>query len=194
MTVDPSTLTPQQRVALLETTLAELENPSNGWVLVGGEDAQLLWYAPVDSFTAGIWVATILCAQATCERALAGIVSLRELPGYAVEAPKGWEKWGLGTMLKHVRGQGWVPDNVLDDVEVLCEAPSSCESVSWPKRPTTLQRRRCGCTSAITPKGGSSSDAARLQTGSRPIDLRGQASLVRGTARLALFERVRVTR
>lgn len=28
----------------------------------------------------------------------------------------------LGTIVKHVREKGWVPADVLDDVEVLCEA------------------------------------------------------------------------
>lgn len=82
----------------------------------------LLWEATVDSFASGVWVATILCAQATCERVLAGLVSLRELPGYGIEAPKRWEKWGLGTLSAHVRKQGWVPTDLLNDVDVLCEA------------------------------------------------------------------------
>jgi len=122
VTVDPSRLTPEQRIGLLEAAVAELGDSPEGRVLAGGEEAQLLWYATVDSFAGGVWVATILCAQATCERALAGIVSLRELPGYGIEAPKGWEKWGLGRIVKHVREQGWVPVDVLDHVEVLCEA------------------------------------------------------------------------
>ena len=67
----------------------------------------------------GVWVATILCAQATCERVLAALVSLRELPGAGIKGPKNWEKWGLGTLIKHVRAQGWVPEDLLDEVEVL---------------------------------------------------------------------------
>lgn len=140
VTDDPSRLEPEQRVALLEATLSELGDSPEGRILVGGEEAQLLWYATVDSFAGGIWVATILCAQATCERALAGIVSLRELPGYGIEAPKGWEKWGLGTIVKHVREEGWVPVDVLDDVEVLCEARKPYGHWRRPFDPGTLGR------------------------------------------------------
>lgn len=65
------------------------------------------------------WVATILCAQATCERVLAALVSLRELPGAGIKGPKNWEKWGLGTLIKHLHAQGWIPEDLLDEVEVL---------------------------------------------------------------------------
>jgi len=101
----------------------------------------LLWYATVDSFAGGIWVATILCAQATCERALAGVVSLRELPGSGIEAPKGWEMWGLGKIVSHVRKQGWVPADVLAEVQVLCEARKPYGHWRRPFDPGTLGRQ-----------------------------------------------------
>jgi hypothetical protein len=141
VTVDPSRLAPEQRIALLEAALAELDDPPEGRILVGAEEARLLWYATVDSFAGGIWVATILCAQATCERALAGVVSLRELPGYGIEAPKGWEMWGLGKIVSHVRKQGWVPSDVLAEVEVLCEARKPYGHWRRPFDPGTLGRQ-----------------------------------------------------
>ena len=109
-------------MALLQEACASVGDFPNGRVLVGGEEAELLWQATVDAFSHGLWVATILCAHATCERTLAAIVSLRELPGWGVTTPKGWERWGLETIIKYVREHGWVPDDVLDDVDVLCEA------------------------------------------------------------------------
>ena len=100
-------LTQAERIALLDVTLHELPPPVGGVRMqVGGEEAELLWEATVDSFAGGVWVATILCAQATCERVLAGLVSLRELPGYGIEGPKRWQTWGLGKLIDHVRGQG----------------------------------------------------------------------------------------
>ena len=39
--------------------------------------------------------------------------------GSGIKGPKNWEKWGLGTLIKHVRAQGWVPEDLLDEVEVL---------------------------------------------------------------------------
>lgn len=138
MTVDPSLLTPEQRIALLEATFSELDDRPGGRMLVGGTEADLLWHDTVDSFAGGTWIATILCAQATCERALAGIVSLRELPGDGFEAPKGWERWGLGKIIQHVREQGWAPADVLDDVETLCEARKPYGHWRRPFDPGTL--------------------------------------------------------
>jgi hypothetical protein len=111
-----------------------------GFVLVGGEEAGLLWEATVDSFVAGVWVATILCAQATCERVVAALVSSRELPGYGVQGPRGWERWGLGQLVEHVREQGWVPDDLLNDVQLLCEARKPYGHWRRPLDPATIGR------------------------------------------------------
>ena len=75
------------------------------------------WQATVDTFAAGIWVATILCAQAVAERVLAGILALQELPGRPGNPPKGWEGWGMGGLLRHVRERGWPPDDLLEELE-----------------------------------------------------------------------------
>jgi hypothetical protein len=75
----------------------------------------------VDTWIAGTWVATILCAQATCERTLAGMVSLNALPGAGIKGPKQWERMGAGKLLQHVREQHWVPDGLIDDVNRLIE-------------------------------------------------------------------------
>lgn len=82
-----------------------------------------------------------MCAQATCERTLAGIVSLRQLPGYGLEAPKGWEKWGLGKIIQHVREQGWVPADVLNDAKVLCETRKPYGHWRLPSDPGTIGRQ-----------------------------------------------------
>ncbi len=58
-------MTPEQRVQPLDQTLEDLR-PRHvaGTVLLGGQEAGLLWAATVDAFVAGNWVATVLCAQA----------------------------------------------------------------------------------------------------------------------------------
>ena len=141
--VNPSQMSPDERVALLDETLSEVLSGISraGLVLVGGEEAHLLWDATVDSFVSGVWVSTILCAQATCERVVAALVSLRELPGYGIEAPRGWESWGLGRLIRHIRQQGWVPDDLLDDVEVLCEARKPYGHWRRPLDPGTIGRQ-----------------------------------------------------
>jgi hypothetical protein len=115
-----------------------------GLLLVGGEEAGLLLAATVDSFVAGVWVATILCAQATSERVLAAIVSLRELPGYGFEGPRGWEGWGLGRLIRHVLQQGWIPADLLDDVESYAK-PGSRTAIGedpWIPAPSAAKLRR----------------------------------------------------
>ncbi len=117
-----SEMTCDQRVQLLDRALEDLRcRHAAGTVLIGGQEAGLLWQATVDAFVAGNWVATLLCAHATCERVLAGLVSLHELPGHADPAPNGWESWGLGKLIGHVRRQGWIEPDVLDDVAALSE-------------------------------------------------------------------------
>ena len=111
-----------------------------GRALIGGEEAYLLWEATVDSFAQGVWVATLLCSQATCERTLAGLVPLRELPGYGVTTPKGWEKWGLGTLIEHVRKHALVSADLLNEVEVLCEARKPYGHWRLPFDPGTIGR------------------------------------------------------
>lgn len=120
---DPSQLTKAERIALLDAILQRLPPTADGIrVHAGSEEASLLWEATVDSFANGIWVGTILCAQATCERVLAGLVSLREPPGYALKGPRGWQNWGLGKLIAHVREHRWVEADLLDSVTELCEA------------------------------------------------------------------------
>lgn len=88
---NPADLSPQQREARLNTVLADLRaGPSTaaGGLIVGGREAHLLWYATVDAYIAGNWVATILCGQATCERVLGGLISLNELPGAGIIGPR----------------------------------------------------------------------------------------------------------
>lgn len=141
MAVDPSLLTEAQRIELLDQRYQELAAGfPEGLALIGGEEALLLWHATVDTFAQGIWVATMLCAQATCERTLVGLISLSELPGAGLVGPKGWKSWGLGTIIKHVRKEGLVPDDLLDDVQTLCDARKPYGHWRRPFDPGTLGR------------------------------------------------------
>jgi hypothetical protein len=135
-------LTREQRIALLDAALQEVRPTADGGrILVGGQEAVLLWDATVDSFASGVWVATILCAQATCERVLAALVSLRELPGAGIKGPKNWEKWGLGRLIEHVRAQEWVPEDLLDEVDWLCEARKPYGHFRFPLDDGTIGRQ-----------------------------------------------------
>jgi hypothetical protein len=156
MTVNPSVLLPPERITLLDEVYQPLRAQfPEGQILVGGEEAQLLWEATVDCFAQGIWVATLLCAQATGERTLAGIISLGELPGAGISGPKGWERQGLGALIGHVRQYGHVPADVLDAVEELCETRKPYGHWRLPFDPGTIGRAV-----ADALMGGSSDDDA----------------------------------
>ena len=156
MTVNPSVLLPPERIALLDEVYQPLRAQfPDGQILVGGEEAQLLWEATVDCFAQGIWVATLLCAQATCVRTLAGIISLGELPGAGISGPKGWERQGLGALIGHVRQYGHVPADVLDAEEELCETRKLYGHWRLPFDPGTIGRAV-----ADALMGGSSDDDA----------------------------------
>ena len=143
MATDPSLLRPDERRALLESDFHEWwPEPPSGWLLIGGFESELLWQSTVESFVAGVWVATTLCAQATVERCLAGMVSLQGLPGSPGDGPpKNWTKWGLGTLIDHVRKRDWVPAPLLDDVQALCEARKPWGHWREPFEPGSIQRR-----------------------------------------------------
>jgi hypothetical protein len=149
---NPAGLSPQEREARLNAVLADVRathNPAEGVLIVGGREAQLLWYATVDAYIAGNWVATILCGQATCERVLAGLVSLNELPGAGIVGPKGWERWGLGKLIEHIRSLGWVPDDLLDKVTQVCEVRKPFGHWRQPLDPGTPWRRIAEQLSAV---------------------------------------------
>lgn len=97
-------LTVEQRVELLDQTYDEVRRSQRGaavW-LVGGPETGRLWDATISAFVHANWIATVLCAQATCERTLASLLQMV----YAIRAaPPGWEGWGLGRLITHCRGQ-----------------------------------------------------------------------------------------
>jgi len=136
----PHQLDDQGRTRLLDETWREVASQHEGkvgFVRVGGQEAELLWSAAVDAFVAANWVATILCAQALCERTVAGLVSLNELPGAGYAAPKNWERMGLGELLKHTGA--WLPPELLEDVQALCELRKPYGHWRRPLDPGTIQ-------------------------------------------------------
>lgn len=116
----PSELTLEQRVELLDHTYDELRRSQHGaaiWI-IGGPETTHLWDATIAAFAHANWVATVLCAQATCERTLASLLQMVYVTGIA---PPGWEGWGLGRLISHCRDQRLVDPRLLDDVQTLCD-------------------------------------------------------------------------
>lgn len=110
----------QQRLDLLNADYDGLRRAQGGkpvWLISQVEGGRL-WDATLTAFVQGNWVAAVLTAQATCERGLAALLYslfMQSTP------PTGWERWGLGSLVRFCRKEELVNDALLDEVEVLCE-------------------------------------------------------------------------
>lgn len=80
------------------------------------EDRYLLPNA-VTSYVHGADAATIFCAHAACERALAA--ELRDQPPAGSVTPKDLDRWGLGRMIRRYRELDALPIPLLDDLSRL---------------------------------------------------------------------------
>jgi hypothetical protein len=110
MTTNPVEMSKQERMSFLGGVLDELRpRHAAGTLVTGGREALMLWEATVDAFVDENWVAALLCARATCERILGGLVSLHGMPGLAGSEPKDWERqWGLGKLIGMCESKaGW---------------------------------------------------------------------------------------
>lgn len=118
--MNPDELSDDERFDLLNETYDALRCSQGGasiW-LIGGPETDRLWDATISAFVRGNWVATILCAQATCERTLAALIHNVHAIG---EQPKDWERWGLGGLMSYCRKENLVDSALLDQVSKLCE-------------------------------------------------------------------------
>ena len=113
-------LTNDERFELINADYDSLRRKQSGraiWV-VSQQEGELLWDATLTAFVHGNWIAAVLCAQATSERALAGLINCI----FAVsEPPAGWERWGFGSLIRYCREERLAEEGLLDQLEVLCE-------------------------------------------------------------------------
>lgn len=92
-----------------------------GFAVLGGVEVMLLWESLSSSFVSGNWIAVVLSAQAMCERGLADLYSLHDLPGVQSSGRRDWENAALGKLLNWAREDGDVPPDVLDKIQILCD-------------------------------------------------------------------------
>jgi len=98
---DPRPLDAERRTRLLNQTYhAVLADSGGRCIQSAGPEADLMWDATLRSFVHCIWPASIVCAQAVCERTLASLLE----SWYALSPePKGWRMRGLGWLIEHHR-------------------------------------------------------------------------------------------
>ena len=80
----------------------------------GGRASALLLEDALGSYVHRLFVATIVCSHASCERELAGRLEATTQP-----VPKGSERWGLGALLSHAEKHEWYSQPTLDALRKL---------------------------------------------------------------------------
>lgn len=80
--------------------------PAEAWGLsAGGNESSWFLLQSVGCYRQGLFLASLVCAHATCEQEIAGRLAYRIHKGDS--APKGWERWGLGRLVEHAESEGW---------------------------------------------------------------------------------------
>jgi hypothetical protein len=119
---DPRPLEPATRVTLLDPVYNEVMQANGGttWHTAGPE-ATLLWEATLETFAQGIWAATIVTAQAVCERTLGSLIHFR----YALNPPSKKElraNAGLGEYIDFCQKRDLISIALADSLRHVAEA------------------------------------------------------------------------
>ena len=78
-----------------------MEDPLSAGIVGGGHESSRLFLEAGGCYIHGFFAAALLCAHGSCERELAGRVAAIAAP------PAGWQKWGLGALIKEAVSRGW---------------------------------------------------------------------------------------
>ncbi|WP_143626262.1 hypothetical protein [Streptomyces viridosporus] len=68
----------------------------------GGHESAWFFVEAIGCYLHGFDAAALVCAHASCEREIAGRVN-----HLGANAPRGWERWGLGALLQYAATEGW---------------------------------------------------------------------------------------
>jgi hypothetical protein len=91
--------------------------PYEGGMVPGGQEAVLPLAEARDAYIYGLPLASLFASHVACERIIAGFFAL--LPDNAV--PKGWERWGLGRLIREAHIRRWLSEELTNELMVLCE-------------------------------------------------------------------------
>lgn len=89
---------------------------SHNWgvMMHGGPETAFLLDEAASALIEELWLASLLCSHAACERHLAGLISMDE-----DSLPSDWRRWGLGRLLTEVKQRGLVPTDLVASLETL---------------------------------------------------------------------------
>ncbi len=107
-----------------------------GVLIHGGTEAVWLLDEAAGSLAEGLWLASLLCSHAACERHLAGILSFDE-----ESLPRSWRQWGLGRLLEEPRSCDIVPPDLRAALTAMNEARRVSAHFKPPLHDGSLLRR-----------------------------------------------------
>ena len=141
----PYPATPKEREEYLEERMRLAHEPhEDGLMVLGGVEVMLLWESVVPSYIHRNWIAVILGAQAMCERGLAAIYEMQDLPGTVDHGRRNADRAVLGTLLRWAREDAITSDTTLDLVQTLCDRRKVLTHWKRPLDPGTIMRRIIG--------------------------------------------------
>jgi hypothetical protein len=102
----------------------------------GGPETVFLLDEAASALVEGLWLASLLCSHAACERHLAGLLSLDESA-----LPRSWRAWGLGRLLVEARERDVLPAELVEPLEALNEVRKVSAHFKPPLHEGSLLRR-----------------------------------------------------
>jgi hypothetical protein len=117
------------------------EPHEGGFFVLGGVEVMLLWESIVPSYISRNWIAVVLGAQAMCERGLAAIYEMQDLPGVVDRGRRNADRASLGTLLRWAREDAIAPVATLGLVQTLCDRRKVLTHWKPPLDPGTIMRR-----------------------------------------------------
>jgi hypothetical protein len=140
---EPLGATQDERQAYLDArmiTTHEVQG-GEGFLIFGGEEVMLLWESLTASFGGGNWIAVILAAQGMCERGLADMYEMQDLPGVQDLGRRNSESAALGTLLRWAREDGILKPEVAAKIQVVCDRRKVLTHRRPPLEPGTIMHR-----------------------------------------------------
>jgi len=92
------------------------ERNTNDWGVLahGGPETVWLLEEAARALIEGVWLASLLCSHAACERHLAGMLAMVE-----DALPAGWRFWGLGRLLEAAQQRDMLPAHLVEPLGTL---------------------------------------------------------------------------
>jgi hypothetical protein len=107
-----------------------------GWLVPGGTEVVWLYDEAGLAYVDGLFLATLLCAHAACERVLAGCLQM-----YPEQPDKNWLRWGLGPLAKTAFERDLIDSALRDDLAQVTEVRKVSAHFKPPLTPNTVMLR-----------------------------------------------------